>query len=305
VSPPAKHTTHVLKDVRNLVRERTDEALRDLHKLNKRPGNSGIHTARKRFKEIRALLRLCRDKLGERIYRRESREFQRVGRPLSAMRDATILIASLDSMIDRFRRSSKIYQFEPLRRKLLMQQKKARAHVRKHCLSKMIIRVAGAKERAESWPRDRGGWGVITHGLMRMYVGGRVAMRIALSARSNVALHDWRKRVTALRYALEALQCIRPQKLEMMARKAHALSTLLGDDHDLAVLQIVVGQESERQRSIDMSGLLKVIDRRRTDLQERAFSIGGKLFLETRAQVLGRLNAYWKEGGWRTIRQLA
>jgi hypothetical protein len=52
---------------------------------------------------------------------------------------------------------------------------------------------------------------------------------------------------------------------------------------------------AERHGSTDVLRLLKVIDRRRISLQERAFRIGGELFLETRAQALGRLNAYWKE----------
>jgi hypothetical protein len=85
-----------------------------------------------------------------------------------------------------------------------------------------------------------------------------------------------------------------------MARRARALSTLLGDDHDLAVLQDAARQEADRQWSSDVSGLLKVIDRRRRNLQKRAFSIGGELYVETRVQFLERLNAYWKEGRWRT-----
>jgi len=88
-----------------------------------------------------------------------------------------------------------------------------------------------------------------------------------------------------------------------MVKKAHTISTLLGDDHDLAVLQQVARQESERNGSTDVSTLLKVINRRRTKLQETASSIGGELFHETRAQILGRLNAYWRHGGWRTTLQ--
>ena len=305
MSLPAKHTTHVLKDMREILRDRMDEALRDLRKLDKRSGDERIHTTRKRFKEIRALLRLVREKLGTRIYRRESRLWRSAGRPLSALRDATILMGSLDAMIQRSHWSVKASRFEPLRRRLLRQQKKARSQVRRHCLSEIVPLVEEARNRAQLWSRDRCAWGVTTVGLMRMYVAGRVAMRTALSGRSNVALHDWRKRVTALRYAFEALQCIRPQRIAMMARRARALSTLLGDDHDLAVLQHVARQESERHGSTDVSELLEVIDRRRTTLQEGAFSIGGELFLETRAQVLGRFNAYWKAGRWRTIRQPA
>jgi hypothetical protein len=106
-----------------------------------------------------------------------------------------------------------------------------------------------------------------------------------------------------LRYAFEALQCIRPEKIAMMARKARTLSTLLGDDHDLAVLKYVARRETKAHGSTDVSTLFEVIDRRRADLQERAFKIGGEVFLETRTQILRRLNAYWKVGRWQMASQ--
>jgi CHAD domain-containing protein len=282
-----------------------DQALRDLRKLDKRRGGDSVHVARRRFKEIRAILRLVRGKLGEKIYWRESRLLQRAGRPLSALRDATILIESLDAMIRLSRRSLKASRLKPLRRSLLRREKRTRARLfrRKHRVSDMILLVESAGQAADLSSRGRCAWGVLTRGLMRVYVGGGVAMRRALSTRSNVALHDWRKQVTALRYAFEALQCIRPEKIAMMAKKARTLSTLLGDDHDLAVLRYVARRETKAHGSTDASTLFDVIDRRRADLQERAFKIGGEVFLETRTQILGRLNAYWKQGGWRMASQ--
>jgi len=239
------------------------------------------------------------------MYWRQCRLLQRAERPLSALRDATILIKSLDAMIRLSRRSLKDSRLKPLRRGLLRREKRTRARLfrRKHRVADMIFLVESAKRGAELSSRGRCAWGVITRGLMRMYVGGRVAMRRALSTRSNAALHDWRKQVTALRYAFEALQCIRPEKIAMMARKARTLSTLLGDDHDLAVLKYVARRETKAHGSTDVSTLFEVIDRRRADLQERAFKIGGEVFLETRTQILRRLNAYWKVGRWQMASQ--
>ncbi len=88
-----------------------------------------------------------------------------------------------------------------------------------------------------------------------------------------------------------------------LVRQARALSTLLGDDHDLAILKRVALQETKPRGSSDVCAVFDLIARQRSSLQEKAFKIGGRLFLETRAQLLGRLNAYWRIGAWRMASQ--
>src|SRR5439155_20965549 len=57
-----------------------------------------IHDVRKRFKKVRAVLRLVRAEMGERTYCRENACFRDAGRPLTEIRDAKALLETLDDL---------------------------------------------------------------------------------------------------------------------------------------------------------------------------------------------------------------
>ena len=56
-----------------------------------------VHEARKSVKKLRALVRLIADGLGERTLEQENRTFRKIGRDLSPLRDAEVLVKTLES----------------------------------------------------------------------------------------------------------------------------------------------------------------------------------------------------------------
>ncbi len=62
-----------------------------------------IHQARKQLKRARANLRLLRDAIGKRAYARENAALRDAARPLSGVRDAMVLIQTLDRLIGALR----------------------------------------------------------------------------------------------------------------------------------------------------------------------------------------------------------
>src|SRR4030095_5185888 len=86
------------KQFRKMAMKIIDVALRQLRK--RRTPGVAVHDARKKFKQLRGLLRLLRFELGEKIYRKQNRVFRDAGRPLSEVRDADVMIEAIDELQD-------------------------------------------------------------------------------------------------------------------------------------------------------------------------------------------------------------
>src|SRR5262249_2675480 len=85
------------RGVRRLLRKELGKALEALQGADPLP-DEAVHAARKALKRARALLRLLRDALGSRVYRRENARLRDAARPLTAVRDARILVDVFDQL---------------------------------------------------------------------------------------------------------------------------------------------------------------------------------------------------------------
>jgi hypothetical protein len=86
-----------------------------------------------------------------------------------------------------------------------------------------------------------------------------------------------------------------PKKMKKLAKRTHALSDLLGDDHDLAELRRSV--ERHPDRFDDRAGqlaLLAVIDRRRNALQQQAFASGRELYRSKPTRFVEAIYRRWR-----------
>src|SRR5580698_10039159 len=80
-----------MRNARRALVEQLDKAAAGLED----PRRSSIHEIRKKLKRARAALRLLRDCLGEPVYRRENSRLRDAARPLTPVRDAKVLFATL------------------------------------------------------------------------------------------------------------------------------------------------------------------------------------------------------------------
>ncbi len=79
-----------------------------------------------------------------------------------------------------------------------------------------------------------------------------------------------------------------------LADQADHLSELLGDDHDLAVLQQMLADEPDRFADAATRELLAaLIEHRRGELQHEAMLLGPRLFLDRPKAFARRLEGYW------------
>jgi hypothetical protein len=82
---------------------------------------------------------------------------------------------------------------------------------------------------------------------------------------------------------------------EMMGPRAEAagrLSDLLGDHHDLAVLEARL-VEVEIGPGTDMEAFRALLARRKAELAEEAFALGRLVFAERRKALVKRWRGYW------------
>jgi len=147
--------------------------------------------------------------------------------------------------------------------------------------------VAG---RVGDWPFDGAGWGVACKGVERAYRRGRRAFAVADDDPTTENLHEWRKRVKDLWYHQRLLRPAWPSVLKAQADEAHALSDLLGDDHDLAVL-------ADRLRdgpppTGDTEDVLELIGRRRVELLASIRALGRRVYAEKPKAFARRIDRY-------------
>src|ERR1700683_1806158 len=86
------------KSIKQIVRKQMESAQALLRPRLLR--DEAVHEVRKHFKRIRAVLRLVRGELGEQIYHRENICFRDAGRPLTEIRDARVLLETLEQLRD-------------------------------------------------------------------------------------------------------------------------------------------------------------------------------------------------------------
>lgn len=283
-------------EIRRVARERVDAAIDDLEQP---PAalHEGIHEARKRLKEIRALLRLVRSGSMRRTAALENRWYRELAHRLAVARDAAALVEAWDGLAEGDAEAFTSAPFDAVRQWLVA---RADAALRDGELDgavreRIVGELHGARHRVADWPLGHGGFDVAAEGLRRSYRRGRVAMREARRLGDADALHAWRRRVKDQWYHTQLLQAAWPRALKARRKALKRLSDALGDDHDLAVLEGLMAADPARfGDAVDRDWLSRRILARRQHLQQTAHHLGGRLYAEKPGPFLRRMSAYWR-----------
>lgn len=286
------------KGIRRIARKQMEKALEQLTGVAGHRRDEVVHEARKCFKRIRAVARLVRPAIGERLYREVNYHFRDLGRPLTQVRDAKILIETLDALVDHFHDRVAGHSFDSVRKELQANLRKVRRDVldEQDALAAVAAGVREELERVEQWTDVRNKWTAIGGGLRRVYKSARRAFAEADTANPDtMALHEWRKQTKYLRYQLEILQPVWCEMVGDWADQADWLGEFLGDDHDLAVLRQFIANDPKRfGENGSLEVLLALIERRRAELQRDANRLGERLYQDQPGEVARRLKGWWK-----------
>ncbi|MCL4216065.1 MAG: CHAD domain-containing protein [Candidatus Hydrogenedentes bacterium] len=279
--------------LRRIVAAQIDGAIADLRAGNSET-RSGVHEARKKFKKIRAVLRLVKDELGP-VYAEENTWYRDTARQLAGMRDAEAMVEAVDKLRKHFgkRFPSRIHKTV---RAALVKQRDAAAETNKGAPMDVIIEgLAQARGRVAEWPIEATGYSLIEAGLGRVYRAGCRGHAAAETARSAEAFHDWRKQVKHHWYHNRLLYVLWPEYFDPHQSSLKTLSDYLGDKHDLDELQSVLcDMVDSRDISYEHRQLVHdLAEERSQTLQQDALLLGSRIFAEKPKAYLARIWAYW------------
>jgi CHAD domain-containing protein len=248
-----------------------------------------VHEARKTIKRMRALARLLRYELGERELERVSDSLRAAGQRLAGARDAEVRLATLVRLRARHPKALALEGVERLSERLERERERASAPA---APLDVLDDIAEMRRDLARWSLVDHDFEAVAPGLGRIYREGRRRYaRVQREHGRDTELHDWRKRVKALYYALDTLGGAQAKGIRGATRRAERLGDLLGEEHDLWMLCAYV------QRHPDALGgdasahetLLKLAERRRERLRERSLELGARVYKRTPRDFVRRV----------------
>lgn len=269
--------------------------------------DAAVHEARKSMKRLRAMLRLIRDEIGDDRYRRENELLRNTARLIGPVRDANVMAETVSMLRQRFGAHLRRSAFSTLEAQLVQRHQSARSDLLddQESLRRVVYALRSAKARYLAWPvetvKNSASTHVVPHsfealapGLLRTYRRGRREMRVAQEIPTGHNFHQWRKRVKYLRHQVELLRPTFPEVLDGHISALDQLGDVLGEEHDLYELTVLVADSPELfADSAEVTLLTALAEHRRAELQASAMAIGRRLYAEAPKNFTVRIGAYW------------
>jgi hypothetical protein len=123
----------------------------------------------------------------------------------------------------------------------------------------------------------------------------------AFASGSAEDFHEWRKTLQHHWRHMQLLTPCWPSELSARVELSRSLSQILGDDHDIAMLQHLISAPTMSFASPDATAsFLKQCRNRQKALRRDAEMLGERLFAERSRPFAERIEAYWLTAAQRT-----
>lgn len=290
-----RHGYAIGEEVQRIAYEQIDAALAEIAS-SELDDDATVHAVRKRCKKLRGLLRLVRPQLGRGQYAHENAWYRDTARRLSSLRDAYVVLASLQKLRDRFAGAADDGAFESLHDALCLRfEQQALPHATPGALlAQVAALLEDGRERVPTL-RVAGDVSAAIHGgFARTYKRARGAMRAAYASGAAADFHEWRKRAKYHGYHLKLLRHAWQESLHAVERQARDLSDLLGDDHDLAALREAVQTCADDVEDGAAEAVNGLISAAQAELRSAAAPLGARLFAEKPRTCAARFERYWR-----------
>ncbi len=278
--------------VRRIGAAQIDRAITEL--ASSAGSTTAVHEARKSLKRVRALLRLVRPAIGETVFARENTFFRETSALLSHTRDREILLETAIKLETRFAetpadalgRLRKSFSGDAADETAAENKASARAEA--------ATRLRKARARFMRLKLDPDGIDALASGLELSFRRAVKAFEHAYDEPSNENVHEWRKGVQQHWRHMLLLRRAWPELADARMHAARKLSQILGDDHDLAILQQHLdttkpaGFNSRDRRTVARLALQK-----QSELRQLAQPLGVKLFADSPRSLGRKFAIYW------------
>lgn len=252
-------------EVQRIAIALADDAVGRLHVSAEGSRETAVHETRKRFKELRALLRLIERAAGRRRTKEWRRQLRDAGRSLSGARDADALHETFEKLEERF--GASFVRWRAFTRTLVASADAVSLETEAAFGLAASFRDAAAIWSFEITPKD------VTSALRASVRAARLAMRNALDAQTAPAFHEWRKREKDLWYHARMTAEIVPgmREREPLLRR---LARTLGDHHDLVILREITTAQANATNAEDAIAVMTLARTRMRELEGEAETLG-------------------------------
>jgi len=286
------------KGVTRIASEQLESAIDTLKETDGHYDRTAIHEARKSVKKTRAVLRLAQPRRSG-ASSRADRRLQNVGRALSQVRDADVLLETVDLLRAHYPARFRGAPFAAMRRELGAMS----AETRQHALQSDGVRDVArhldtAVDGTRKWKPHRRGFRALEPGLEAAFRRARRALADARETPNDETYHTWRKRVKTHWYQVRLLEKIDPKSMKRYAGRLKRLERLLGDDHNLSVLKSCLDRVHVlRERPDARAKLDESIVHLQSHLRIQAHALGTEIYGPKPAAFARTLERGWKR--WR------
>lgn len=277
--------------VRRIAEEQITAALADIADQDRDRGET-VHRVRKRCKQLRALVRLVRP--GFAGYAEANMRVRGLAIPLAVIRDANVMIQTCDRLAEEYpeldRRAA-----SAIRRRLVRNRKALDAVVDLEArLAQLVDDLEVLRDDAAAWEISLDDFDAIGKGLRKSYAHARKAMAHAEARGDAEDFHEWRKSVKYHWYHARLLTPLWPAEMTTHIEAANALGELLGEHHDLAVLDRALSAHSGEFGGADLVTPFRKTLAQRSAVAARRALIDGHLLLSEKPRALvQRWAGYW------------
>lgn len=256
-------------------------------------GASAVHETRKCIKRSRSLLRLIRPGLGTSAFRSLDNLFRSIANELSASRDAEILTETLQKLAP-YATAEQALSIERLTAALGQDRRPKKAA--KSAATKRALAGLKAADHAVSQLAIRGdGFAALEKGLAAEMQKARQQFVKAYAGDNEEVFHDWRKAAQRHWRHMQLLVRSNPGEFEERIAVARALSQVLGENQDLAILrEHIEAAPKDGLAPEDLECLGQLISSREQALREAAAPLGAKLFADRPTRFAKRACGLWR-----------
>jgi CHAD domain-containing protein len=263
--------------------------------------DEAIHSVRKRIKKTRAVLRLIRHQVEDTVFKQENIRYRNIGHMLSHLRDATVMINTLNKLRQTYRKEIPYIAFRKARRALVQQQHEASREFfeEKNTILLVLDALKEASQHIHDISVEEDSFAAFAPNMKTIYKRGRKAFDLAVQDPSAHNFHELRKEVKHLGYHTRILNPLWPGFFQAYAKELDRLAELLGDDHDMGVLaeQIESGKVSFARKATTVK-FLSAIAKQREFIQQQIYPLAQRILAETSGDFINRFQLYFDL--WRT-----
>ncbi len=253
-----------------------------------------VHEASQAIEQARALLRLVRYAVGDRVFAFEDQQLTAALRPIAPARNGFRILPSLDALVERFVDRLAQGAFDMLRFQLSDRRQLAGDEQ----IASTLETVVAARVRYATFDLAtlEDGFSTVEPGLHATYSMGRLAMGDAYRASTDVAFDKWRTQVCHLRDQTSMLD---PDWAALgLSERLRKLAASLGEARDLTSLasevnEGVLGDDDEERELLRL-----LVFGRCQDLYRQLIPVGERLYGDEPVDFIDRFGAYWR--GWRS-----